>query len=448
MEHTLDLTTTWVGVVCLMLFVVTYGFVIAEEKIHMLKSKPAVFGGYLMWLPIGFVYFQHGNTDVVKHAIEHDFQEFVSIFLFLISAMTYVNAMIERNVFEALRSRLVRAGLSLRAMFWITGLIAFCLSPVADNLTTALIMGAVVSAVGRDNRKFITIGCISVVVAANAGGAFSPFGDITTLMVYQAGKLAFTDFFQLFPAAVSNWLLPALIMSFAIPKSTGSEKTGEDLVLMKKGARVIISLFVGTIISTITFKYLFSFPPAFTMMAGLSFLWLYGYRLEYKHQINWVMLPKFIREPLDPGDDYDTFKNVKDAEWDTLFFFYGIIMCVGALKIIGHLALLSDWSYGGFGYTVSNIGAGLLSAIIDNIPVMLAILGMELDMSDGQWLLVTLTTGTGGSMLSIGSAAGVALMGLARGYYTFTSHLRWSLVIGLGYIASVYIHIWFNSSLF
>lgn len=145
---------------------------------------------------------------------------------------------------------------------------------------------------------------------------------------------------------------------------------------------------------------------------------------------------------------FDVFSRVQRAEWDTLLFFYGIVMCVGGLGFLGYLHLLSDTLYNEWSPTYANVALGLMSAVIDNIPVMFAVLSMQPDMSHGQWLLITLTAGTGGSLLSIGSAAGVALMGQARGYYTFASHLKWAPAIALGFFASILAHIWLNQSLF
>jgi Na+/H+ antiporter NhaD/arsenite permease-like protein len=141
------------------------------------------------------------------------------------------------------------------------------------------------------------------------------------------------------------------------------------------------------------------------------------------------------------------FRKVAGAEWDTLLFFFGVIVSVGGLGFIGYLELTSVAMYTSLGATYANVLVGVLSAIVDNIPVMFAVLTMQPDMSLGQWLLVTLTAGVGGSMLSIGSAAGVALMGQSKGLYTFGSHLRWMPVIALGYAASIVVHMWMNSSL-
>jgi Na+/H+ antiporter NhaD/arsenite permease-like protein len=145
---------------------------------------------------------------------------------------------------------------------------------------------------------------------------------------------------------------------------------------------------------------------------------------------------------------YDIYSKVARVEWDTLFFFYGVILCVGGLGFLGYLTLLSQTIYDGWGATNANIAIGIISAIVDNIPVMFAVLSMMPDMSIGQWMLVTLTAGVGGSLLSIGSAAGVALMGQSHGSYTFFGHLKWTPVIALGYIASIVTHMLLNKTLF
>ena len=137
---------------------------------------------------------------------------------------------------------------------------------------------------------------------------------------------------------------------------------------------------------------------------------------------------------------FDLFRKIARAEWDTLLFFYGVILCVGGLGQFGYLAMASHVMYAGLGATTANVLVGILSAIVDNIPVMFAVLTMDPDMSHGQWLLVTLTAGVGGSLLSIGSAAGVALMGRARGTYTFGNHLKWTWAVALGYAASIVTH--------
>jgi Na+/H+ antiporter NhaD/arsenite permease-like protein len=152
--------------------------------------------------------------------------------------------------------------------------------------------------------------------------------------------------------------------------------------------------------------------------------------------------------PATSNYQYDIYRNLQRVEWDTLLFFYGIMLCVAGLGAFGYLAAGSDLMYGQLGPTTANILVGFASAIFDNIPVMFAVLEMNPEMNLGQWLLITLTAGVGGSMLAVGSAAGVAVMGQARGIYTFFSHLKWSWAIVIGYAASVWTHLQLNASLF
>lgn len=438
----LDLTSSNVGYAAIAIFIIAYLFVMAEEFTHLRKSKPVILGAGLIWGMIAWVYQGHPGMEALpEHAIRHNLLEYAELMLFLLVAMTYVNSMDEHKVFDALRVKLVRAGLGFRGLFWITGILAFFISPVADNLTTALLMCAVVLAVGGANKRFVTLACINIVVAANAGGAFSPFGDITTLMVWQKGMVPFWGFFALFIPAAVNFLIPAAIMHFAIPDEKPQAST-ED-VSMKRGAKRIIVLFLLTIITAVSFHNFLHLPPVIGMLTGLSYLQIFGYFLKktaHKSRNNTVTAGEII--------PFDVFAPIARAEWDTLLFFYGVVACVGGLGFLGYLGLVSELMYSQWGATTANVSVGLLSAIVDNIPVMFAVLTMNPDMSTGQWLLVTLTAGVGGSLLSIGSAAGVALMGQARGQYTFFGHLKWMPVIALGYVASILTHFWINASLF
>jgi Na+/H+ antiporter NhaD/arsenite permease-like protein len=427
----LGLTGTQRGLYCVLIFIISYAFVMTEEFTHLRKSKPVILAAGIIWGHVAYMASSNGvPAEQVHKAFEHDLREYAELFLFLLVAMTYINAMAERNVFEALRSWLVSRNYGYRKLFWITGVITFFLSSVADNLTSALLVGAVVMAVGANSPSFVALGFVNLVSAANAGGAFSPFGDITTLMVWQAGKAEFFDFFHLFIPSVVNFAVPAAIMHFAIPDETPSFAE-EERVVMKPGALVICGLFGLTIATAVSFKQFLHMPPFLGMMVGLSFLMLYGYRLKmvYTSEAN---------------GKFDVFNNVRDSEWDTLLFFFGVVFAVGGLGYIGYLELASAAMYDGLGATTANILIGLLSAIVDNIPVMFAVLSMNPDMDLYQWLLVTLTAGVGGTMLSVGSAAGVALMGTSRGMYTFFSHLKWTPAIAAGYVASIFVHYLIN----
>lgn len=445
-QEVLSLTSHWGGYIGIVVFVIAYIFVMLEEVTHMRKSKPVMLAAGIIWGVIGLIYSMHGITGVAEVAIRHNILEYAELFLFLLVAMTFINTMKERLVFEALRIKLVNAGYGFRRLYWITGLLAFFISPIADNLTTALLMCAVVMVIGKENSKFILLACINIVVAANAGGAFSPFGDITTLMVWQKGIVQFQEFLVLFIPSIVNWIVPAAIMHFAVP-NLQPDATTEDIKL-KRGAFIIIGLFLWTIATAVSFHNFLHLPPMVGMMAGLSLLKMFGYYLNKTHKRNAATYdPLKAQERIGQIVPFDVFSNVARAEWDTLLFFYGIILCVGGLGFMGYLGLVSQFMYLDLGPTAANILVGILSAIVDNIPVMFAVLTMMPDMSHGQWLLVTLTAGVGGSMLSIGSAAGVALMGQARGKYTFFGHLKWAPAIALGYAASIWVHFLVNGKL-
>lgn len=445
-----SLTGSTVGLIALFLFAASYLAVMLEEFTQLRKSKPVILTAGIIWGLIAWQYRHMGLGNLPEEAFKDALLEFAELFLFLLAAMTYVNSMQERQVFESLRAWLARRNFSYRMLFWATGTLAFFLSPIIDNLTTALVMCAVVMAVGKGNDRFIGLACVNIVVAANAGGAFSPFGDITTLMVWQQGKVEFFTFSLLFIPSVVNFLVPALWMHFFIPGGL-PEKPGL-YAPMRRGAVVIMGLFILTIITAVCYHNYLRLPPMLGMITGLAYLQFYGYYLKKTHVTKETLgvTRPVVGDVFPTGKthSFDIYNRLARAEWDTLLFFYGVVLCVGGLGFMGYLTLLSDALYGTLGFTWANIAVGVLSSVIDNIPVMYAVLSMSPDMSLGQWLLVTLTAGVGGSLLSIGSAAGVALMGQARGKYTFFSHLKWTPVIALGYAASIMVHQWINAATF
>ncbi len=439
MSLELQMTDSLLGISSIVVFVLAYCLVMTEELISLPKSKPVVFAAGIIWIFVAIAAKSKGLSETATAMVRHNLLEYGELLLFLLVAMTYVNAMQERRVFEALRCYLVDKQFSYRTLFWITGSLAFFISPIADNLTTALVMCAIILAVGHDMPRFTALSCINIVVGANAGGAFSPFGDITTLMVWQKGVLPFADFFKLFIPCVVSFVIPAFFMQFGIPKRKPSPL--KESVTIAKGGLAIVVLFLLTILTAVILHNYYHLPPTVGMMMGLAYIKFYSY---------------FQRRSKKNPEPFNVFENINRLEWDTLLFFYGVILCVGGLAAFGYLTVASDLMYTQWGsslgalhqQTPANFIIGILSAIIDNIPLMYAVLTMNPTMSEGQWLLITLTTGIGGSLLSIGSAAGVALMGQAKGHYTFMSHLKWTWAIFLGYCAAVFVHILINSSLF
>ena len=419
----INLATTWVGWLSLAVFVIAYYFIATEEKYEINKAKPALFAGTFMFMLIGVYYAINGmNPDSLHDELEHLILEIAEIFFFLLVAMTYIETLLERGVFDLMKYKLVSKGYSYKKLFWLTGLLAFFISPVADNLTTALILSTVLFTIDKKNINFLVPGAINIVVAANAGGAWSPFGDITTLMAWTAEKGEFVDFLYLFPASVVGWGITAFLLSLSVPSGEPHfDAATEKKPVVLDGGMTVAYLGVGTIVLAVLGHTFFHFPAMWGMMFGMAILKLYAFQLKRSGK-----------------NSFDIYVNMQKVENDTLLFFFGILSAVGALHFLGFLEYVHEL-YGLVGSTAANVGVGFLSAVVDNVPVMSAILKASPNMDIAQWMLVTMTAGIGGSLISFGSAAGVGVMGKLRGIYTFGSHMKHAWTILVGYIISIII---------
>lgn len=253
-------------------------------------------------------------------------------------------------------------------------------------------------------------------------------------MVWVDGKVKTHQFVYLMGPSLINWLVPALIMFPFVPDQ--KPKPGQESISLKPGARWIAILFAFTIATAVSFHQFLHMPPFLGMMMGLAGLMLTSYylsRMESKTALKSCGSDVVIT----PRKGFDIFHQIERVEFDTLLFFFGVLVSVGAMQYLGFLVLVSHQLYGTLGFTASNILMGVLSAVVDNIPLMFAVLKMEPAMGLNQWLLITLTAGVGGSLLSIGSAAGVAVMGVDRKDYSFFSHLKWAPAILAGYASSI-----------
>lgn len=420
-----DITMTWVGIISLIIFVIGYYFIATEDKYHVDKAKPALFIGTFMFMLIGVYYVLNDlDLNILNQGINHLILEIAGIFFFLFVAMTYIETLIFMGVFDRLKYNLISKGYTYRKLYWITGFLAFFLSPVADNLTTALILSTVLVTIDKTNVKFLVPGAINIVVAANAGGAWSPFGDITTLMVWTAGKGVFTDFFYLFPASFMGYLVTAFLLSSFVPNvKPDFDITKETKPLLMKGATTVMAFGILTIVLAVVSHQVFHFPAMWGMLFGLSLLKLYSFRMKKKYNTN-----------------FNIFHAISKIENNTLLFFFGILAAVGALYVIGWLGLaVMVYEPTMLGATWANIAVGILSAFVDNVPVMSAVLKANPTMGLDQWMLVTLTAGIGGSLISFGSAAGVGVMGKMPGVYTFSNHMKYAWTVFLGYVVSILI---------
>ena len=450
----MNLTHHWAGYLSVIVMVAAYIAAMFEEATELRKSKPMLLAAALVWLFIVVAYQQQGNDQNAVNAFRSNLQSYIELLLFILVSMTYLNAMEDMRIFDALKAWLVRMHMSYRQLFWITGWLVFFLSSVINGLTSGLLMGAVVVAVGKNSPRFVSLACINIIVATNAGGSFSPLGGISTLFVWQHGMLEFTDFFKLFIPCVVDYLVPAVAMHFALPK----DKPTIDIeqIPLPRGAKRVIFLFGVTISLAVAFDMTLHLPAAAGMMAGLSLLQFFyfflqksdKYREKNQAQLDLFSNKNDINTGIFEPRKLDIFEKVGRLEWDTLLFFYGAMMGIGGLGYIGYLDSISHILYGQLNPTVANILIGLSSAFVDNGTLMFAVLTMDPNIPPGQWLLLTLTLGVGGSLLAIGSAPGIGLLGQAKGLYTFSSHMKWFPVILLGYFASIGVHFLVNSGSF
>ncbi len=453
----LDLTQHWAGYFSLTVMVAAYIAAMFEDVTELRKSKPMLLAAALIWFAIVLTYQQQGNDLLAVTAFKANLQSYIELLLFIMVSMTYLNAMEDMRIFDALKVWLVSKHLSYRQLFWITGFMVFFISSVVNGLTAGLLMGAVVVAVGKNSPRFVSLACINIVIATNAGGSFSPLGGISTLFVWQHGVLSFFEFFKLFIPCLVNFLVPATVMHFTLPKDKPAIETAD--IKLPRGAKRIIFLFGVTISLAVGFDMTLHLPAAAGMMAGLSLLqFFYFYLTKSTANVaaaNRLGLELFagpdvhdISSPETGKGSFDVFEKVGRLEWDTLLFFYGAMMGIGGLGYIGYLDAISHVLYGQLSPSLANILIGLSSAFVDNGTLMFAVLTMHPDIPHGQWLLLTLTLGVGGSLLAIGSAPGIGLMGQAKGQYTFSSHMKWCPVILLGYFAAIGVHFLVNAQSF
>lgn len=424
------MTGSLIGIVSLLLFSAVFVIIAMEEKFGINKSKPALFLGTFLYLLLGVYHLADIGSvpEALRESAHAVIFEIAEIFFFLFVAMTYIEALNERGVFEALKNKVVSSGMRYKKLLWVSGLMTFFISAVADNLTTALIFATVIMTVEKKEKKFLVPAAVNIVVASNAGGAWSPFGDITTLMIWNAGKAPFADFFYLFPASFAGWALTCFLLSLFVEDkapTVGDEE--EVLANAKEGAGIVVFLGIFTIACAVLSHQLLHLPAIIGMMFGLSLLMLYGFSLKRKK-----------------SEDIAIFKSISKIENDTLLFFFGLMASVGALGYIGYLSAAAK-VYEFLPPFWVNVSAGLLSAVIDNVPLTYAILKASPAMEVREWLFLALTVGTGGSLIAFGSAAGVAVMGKMRGVYTFSSHMRYFFAVFAGYVLSV--GVWYVQAL-
>lgn len=385
--------------------------IVLEEVIHINKAQSVLFLGAVSWVTL-FAASAHTELhDDVMLGLQENIGEIASLWLFLTAAMTFVAYLNKKGLIETLIFRLLPHKISERKLLLLTGLFAFLFSSLADNITATLVSIALVLSLNLDVAKKLRFAAVTV-FAVNSGGVAMITGDVTTLMIFLDGKAEITNLLLLAGPAILAVGVLILLMMKPLSNIVVINKKSHDL----QAVDITIALvFLSTIFTTIAFNVAFDIPPVLTFLTGLSVMFL---------------VAKFMGEDTenDPIMDY-----IRRIEFDTLMFFLGILLIVGALKEIHALdAFVSIYEY--IPAWQANYLMGLISSLIDNVPLTAALLKSDVTMTAAEWLSLTYAVGVGGSLLIIGSAAGIVAMSKVD-ELTFGSYMRFIVALLLAYTA-------------
>ncbi|GKW51523.1 hypothetical protein NCCP2140_05760 [Pseudoalteromonas sp. NCCP-2140] len=400
----------------LTLIAVAFLLIVIEDIIHVNKAKTTLFFGTLCWI-ILFISPIHGQSpETIQHQLDHNILEIATLWLFLMAAMTFVAYLNSKGFIQNIVHKIMPSQISERKLMFLIGGFAFLFSSISDNITATLISLAVVMSLKLDPKKLIKYATL-IVFSVNSGGVSLITGDVTTLMIFLDEKVTIANLLLLIAPALTSVALLAAMLSVGMSGNVVFEKQAARRI--EKTDITIAVIFFSTIIATLTLSVLYSVPPLLTFLFGLSLMFLVAQFLMRKKDVN----KKII--------DY-----IREIEYDTLLFFVGVLLLVGALKEVGMLAKFTHL-YELMAPEYANYLMGLLSAAVDNVPLTAALLKADIVMSPQQWLSFTYATGVGGSMLIIGSAAGIIAMSKVKAL-TFMSYLKMSVYLLIAYTVGYY----------
>jgi Na+/H+ antiporter NhaD/arsenite permease-like protein len=387
--------------------------IVLEDVIHVNKAKSTLLLGTLCWILLFTLGADHPR---VESAFSENILDIASLWLFLFAAMTFVAYLNQHGMVEALVYRVLPANMPQKALLPFVAVFCFVFSSFCDNITTTLVTVALIQSLRLPAKQNIKL-AVMAVFAINSGGAALITGDVTTLMIFTSGKVGIGDLFAIIaPGLIACLLLAALLM----PGFDGQLKLERTITRASPFDVCVAAIFIGTILLTLVINLVVHVPPLLVFMFGLSIVF---------------MLARFMsrEESEHPIIDY-----IRKIEFDTLLFFLGILLVVGMLKEIGALAAITEL-YVRFSPGIANFLIGCVSAMIDNVPLTAAVLKSNLDMPLTDWLGFTYSVGVGGSLLAIGSAAGVLMMSKIEGlgflsYLRFTPQLTVAFLTGYGLI--------------
>ncbi|HTF84520.1 MAG TPA: sodium:proton antiporter NhaD [Cellvibrio sp.] len=391
--------------------------VIFEEVIHINKAKTTLFFGSISWLLMFMFAGSTEQQDVMLGKLDHNLLEIATLWLFLMATMTFVAYLNAKGLIQTLVQRVCPQQMSKRSLMVMVAVFAMILSMICDNVTATLVTLGLVHAFNLDNRTRIKL-AVLVVFAVNSGGVALITGDVTTLMIFLAGHVTMLQLFVLVMPAMIGVLALSLML---FPGVTGTVSTDKVQRHFKAMDIAIMVIFFTTIFCTMLFNFFFQIPPVLTFLSGLSIMFLVGH---------WLRTDK---------EETRILEYIRQVEYETLLFFLGILLLVGMLKEIGVLDLLTS-AYAQFSPTVANYSAGIFSALIDNVPLTAALLKASPTLATPEWLGLTYAVGVGGSLLAIGSAAGIIAMSKVKGL-TFGSHIRYFPFLFIAYTLGYWVTI-------
>ncbi|WP_313239752.1 sodium:proton antiporter NhaD [Stutzerimonas kunmingensis] len=392
--------------------------VVLEEITHVNKAKVTLFFGTLAWLLL-FIFTPVGEArETVLESLNENIAEIAGLWIFLVAAMTFVAYLNKKGMIENLIYLVLPKRISERALLFLTATFCFVFSSLADNITATLVSITLILSLQLDRAKTIKFATL-VVFSVNSGGVALITGDVTTLMIFLAGKVAILQLLALAVPAFIAVMVLAAMLSIGMRGEVVVQAHRKDV----RGVDVAIALiFLCTILGTIIGNFLFQIPPVLTFLAGLSVMFL---------------VARFFS---DDNDSDPILEYVRQVEFETLFFFLGILLLVGMLKEIRVLDGLVH-IYDQVPAVMANYLMGVMSAAIDNVPLTAALLKSGLQMGVAEWMVLTYAVGVGGSLLVIGSAAGIVAMSKVPGL-TFGSYLRHMLYLFIAFnigFAGVYL---------
>lgn len=415
-------------VIILVIFVAGYLAIALEHKIHVNKAASALITGVLCWT----VYIlQHSNTHIVSEELLHGFGEIASILFFLMGAMTIVELVDAHNGFEILTQ-----GISTKSktkLLFIVAIITFFLSALLDNLTTAIVMTSLCVKLLPEKEDRLWFAGI-VIIAANFGGAWSPLGDVTTTMLWIGKQVtALNIIYTLIIPCIAGCMVPVLIVAKRFKgKQLQLLPQKESTATERREGKIVLLTGLALLVFVPAFKTLTHLPPFMGMLLALGVMWVIITVIHKNKQAEY-------------REKYTVARALQRIDTPSILFFLGILLAVAALQSVGILKSMAGLLSSTFknDYAIGTL-LGLLSAVVDNVPLVAATQGMydlnTYPTDHSFWEFIALTTGSGGSALIIGSAAGVAVMGIEQiDFIWYLKKISWIALLGFAIAIAVFL---------